>query len=122
MIYLLILIILFAFISAKYDYIRIKHNYKINHIHNWIFRALFATILMLIYDSNIFIILFIIPFLFSLSFRALLNKFRGKKINYISNSNKYDSIFIKLFKNKGGYVIYLFEIIMIIIGFLKIYN
>lgn len=125
MIYLIISIILFAYISAKYDYIKILYHdpiTRIDHIKRWLFRALFGITLSLTHYNDLYVpiwfsILLIIAFTFSISFRLFLNYFRNIKFNYISNSNIYDSIFLKISKSKGGYFIYIFELVIIIIGF-----
>jgi hypothetical protein len=113
------IILLFANGESISDYIKIKNNIEIDHIESWIFRALCTGIPILLINIRTFyygiILLIGMAFLFSLVFRTLLNLRRRKKITYISNSNIYDSIFIKLFKKKSGNMIIVFEIFMILL-------
>jgi hypothetical protein len=112
-----ILIALFANRESSFDFTKIKNHEKINHIQSWIYRATFVIFIILLTNLSIFnkIILSIgSAFLFSSIFRARLNHRRKKDLTYISNSNYYDSFFIKLFPKKHGMMIYVVEIIIFV--------
>ncbi len=114
-------IVLFAVISSKLDYEIIENGEKVDHIKSWIFRAVFGLSLYLTFTSSICIpVIVLISFLFSAVFRYYLNYLRSKKFDYISTSNFYDSIFIRIFGQSGGKAAYVFELSLSIISILLI--
>jgi len=116
---LYILIILFANRESLLDYTIISNHQKINHVSSWIYRAIFAlTIVFLIPNTTLFdkvLLSIAVAFLFSAIFRFRLNGRRKKPYNYISTSNIYDSVFIKLFPKYHGTLVYVVEITIFII-------
>lgn len=121
MIFLLyIAIILFANRESLLDYTKISAHQKIDHISSWIYRATFALVIIFLIPNTTlfdkFLLSIAVAFLFSAIFRFRLNGRRKKPLRYISTSNIYDSIFIKLFPKNHGTLIYLIEMTIFIIS------
>ena len=121
MIFLLyIAIILFANRESLLDYIKILLHQKIDHISSWIYRATFALVIIFLIPNTTlfdkFLLSIAVAFLFSAIFRFRLNGRRKKPLRYISTSNIYDSIFIKLFPKNHGTLIDLIEMTIFIIS------
>jgi len=117
---LYIAIALFANRESLLDYTKISMHQKIDHISSWIYRATFALmIIFLIPNTTLFdkfLLSIAVAFLFSSIFRFRLNGRRKKPLGYISTSNIYDSVFIKLFPKKHDILIYLIEMMIFIIS------
>jgi hypothetical protein len=115
----LISMIIIANNEAKYDYNLIKNNQPVNHNNGFIRRMLSSIItvasLMFLFDISpwkIITLNIMNAAIFSSVFKYKLNKLRGLNPQYISSSNHYDSIFIKMFHNPGQ-AQYIFEFIII---------
>jgi hypothetical protein len=115
----LISMIIIANNEAKHDYNLIKNNQPVNHNNGFIRRMLSSIItvasLMFLFDISpwkIITLNIMNAAIFSSVFKYKLNKLRGLNPQYISSSNRYDSIFIKMFHNPGQ-AQYIFEFIII---------
>lgn len=119
------LLILYAFVTywayseALIDSLKIKLHEYINHAYGLTERivVLGAIILLYLQSTKInYFLYFSTAAFFNIFFRLSLNKERGKKYDYISNSNNYDRIFLFISKKHGGKIAYIFELIITILG------
>lgn len=124
MIYLAILIgwcLLVAAHQAKDDAQAILANEPIFHVPKWLTRALMCGITafaMAVASGHGFIsfpLLLLVAYgSFNIPFRYWLNKRRGLPIDYVSESNAYDRLFIRHFGNGAGSAAYAVEFIVMV--------
>lgn len=123
---LYILVGLFAYDQALYDSklmpsFKSLYRKKVKHWLAWIYRFGFVAGLLTLIGFNVFMFISL-GFYFSLIFRLSLNKLRNADWDYISNSNWYDSVFLKVSQKYGGKIVFGFELIMFGLGLFKFLN
>lgn len=107
----------FADISGSLDAYMAKAQIKITHGPRWLARTAFALLCVYMGHFN-WLALLLCAATFSMMFRFAYNRSYGNKLDYISSSNIYDSIFLKVFGKNGGKAAYLVEAIVLVACFI----
>ena len=100
--------------EARVDEFHIRHGRSIDHQQQWVERA--AIVAFLACLTMIWLkvwALLLLPagaFAFSATFRYRLNELRGLHPYYMSFTNLYDSVYLRISAHHGGLIAYITEI------------